>query len=134
LREGINRDLFAKQMVIGTFAPVLGDAIKGSMILEEAMGREAPWYMDGDPVDESGDPATGWIRQDGDDWVWRSVSKVLTMLIVFVGFPRSRKPRQRRPRRLVWAGRRGVVGLSQKLFFALDLAVVPKCVLIVPCS
>jgi hypothetical protein len=134
LREGVTRDLLVKLMVIGTFVPELGMAITGSMILEEAMGGDAPWHIDGDPADESGNPASGWVRQDGDGWVWRNVTKGMTMIIVFGGAPRLRAPRPRRWRRMARAFWRVVSALSQKLFFALDLAALENCALIVPGS
>jgi hypothetical protein len=134
LREGVERDLLVKLMVIGTFVPALGMAITGSMIVEEALGSDAPWHHQDDPVDEDGHPCSGWIRQDDHGWVWRSVSPVLTMIIALESALGPRRRVRRRPRRGRRAGWSVRAIPSQKRFLPLDLAAPPNCVLFVPVS
>ena len=121
-------------MVIGALVPPIGDAIKGAMILQNVMGDDAPWFCDEKPVDDAGEPCSGWVRQDESRWVWLNVTKALVVRLVFVAQSHVRiSAVAQTRRRFSWRSMSTLVA-DFKNFSKLVLADTQNCVLIVPVS
>ncbi len=97
VREGMERNVWLQLMVMGTFVPRLGAAMRGTMIVADQLGCDAPWLHEDDPVDDEGNPCSGWVRQENGGWVWRCMTKALVMIIAMAWAPAAgRRRRQRR--------------------------------------
>ena len=134
MREGVTERVFVKLLVIGALVPRLGAAMKAAMVLQEAMGDQAPWFCEDEPVDDAGDPCSGWVLQDEYTWVWHQVTKAAVWSVRYqanIGGGRVAPGRvRRRFRRANWSTLVPVF----KNFSKLVLAGTRNCVLIVPIS
>lgn len=141
-------DLGLQLLLIGTQIPQFGWLLKTWLRMEEYHAAGHVWagewsaeddaqddpnlnhYGDGDGHAGDGRLHSGWVRQEGQTWLWRHVTKVCTVIVPIRWFSAYRIA-EFLPRAPVWAAGWSLPAPSQNLFFPLALAARSTCVLFV---
>jgi hypothetical protein len=135
MRGEASRALAMQFLTIGAIVPQVGWLIHTWMRMEDIadlgeMNLDAPFVGDDAP---EGELRAGWLRQDGDTWLWKHVVGGYAVIIpiqMFTGVGRAEFLSRGR----VWSPEWVLSPLSETSFLKPVLAASQNCALIVPGS